>query len=201
MDTPETPQRHSSEDESFQPDQGLFEGKDDEALLKRLEENIEALRTWVVEHGAKPEPVLPESVTKIDPEISLANENFYFRFGEDAGDPYAFWAIDVENEAEAYGKQRPALRVIKDSEVSLHIVDAYYPSSIGEVMIGTTIFKRNDTTGKVQTVSMPARKISQLSGQEIQHADYFIKNGLESVTTTPRGEKNVTPVFRRLSSK
>ena len=187
-------------DENTNTVDSWFDRKDDESLSNRITNSIEKLRRWVSENGRKKEPVLPPGVEKLTPDVSLADENLYYRYSDGGLNSFMFWAVDIENDPESYEATNGiVLRIIKDDEVKLTIIDVHYPHEKRNLVeIGTTIIRSGFPSGEQQTVNFPPRRLSRLSGSELQNADVYLRCALES-TQASGGAPNVSPVLRRLA--
>lgn len=182
----------------------LFKGKEDAELPKRIDENIERLRKWAVQRGSKKEPVLPANVEKITDDISLKDENLFYRLTEDAPDPYMLWAIDTDNDVGAHESSPDGLilRVMHDKEISATVLDIRQPIDGSGLEIGTTEIRGKFATGaERQTVNFPPRKLSRLSGFELRNADVFLRSAVEALIYQPRRAQHSSPTFRAIDVK
>lgn len=164
-----------------------FKEKGNPELLTRLTQSIEAVRKIVVEKGEKHEPVLPPSVKKFS-DFPLADENFYYCLAQETPDPYALWAIDIEEDPVSYDDSNGmVLRLIKDNEGSYVMLDFYYPKDKkNEVELGTTIIRENPKTHKRETVNFPHRRLSRLSSQELTNADLYLRDAKDELMKEDR---------------
>lgn len=178
-----------------------FEGKSDIERLERIMDSATVLRRWAVDKGAKKEPALPPNVHKISDEFSLDSEGIYYRYSEDAPDPNMIWGIDLEDDPAAFEASNGiVLRVIKDSETSITIIDfSYMPeeNKSNNLRIGLSVIKRNDESDTVETINFPSRRISRLSGPELKYIDIALRSTQESLTNPARQpDTNISPKFR-----
>ncbi len=178
-----------------------FEGKEDNEQEKRIMESINFLMKWTTENGAKKEPNLPENVRKITSDFSLESEGLYYRYAEDAPDPHAIWAIDIENDPAALeASSGVILRVFKDFENGVSIIDIGYESGVTkskDLHFGISIIKRNQGSDARETINLPTRKISRLTGPELTYIDIALRSTQESLSNPARqSDTNIPPKFR-----